>query len=368
MPTARARARRACPALRCAVAALGLVMATVPAPVRGQAGGVEVVAYTPDRVVLGGQPYVIVRGILANRGPVVAADIQVTLRLRRGPGGELLAPPGNGLSWLGPLAPGQEGLFSAVVRYCCPEDVGEYELTLGWRGGATAPYRGLVATPQAMRDSPAGPRLFGTVENAGGRAVDASTVRVYAGFWSGAQLVDARAVLVPAVFDDGPGGMALGRGQSLPWSTTVPDRAYDRVEMWAASEPYPEGAYPVPLGASDVRVRPAALGVIVTGRVRNCGTRDVADVYALLVARDEAGAPLQFEGVFLPGVDLPAGGAREVVVPWPGAEPTVLPAAVALEVFALVDQPDPPPESPCRAPVSLFLPAAWRDAASAGRH
>jgi hypothetical protein len=332
-------------------------------PAGAQGGGVEVVAQTPGRAQLGGQTYVVVRGLLANRGPVTAADIEVTLRLRRSPGGEQLAPPGIGLSWLDPLLPGETSPFAVLVRYCCPDDVGAHDLSLGWRGGATAPYRGLRASAQALRETPAGPRLFGSAVNGGEGFVEASTVRVYAGFWSGADLVDARAVLVPAVFDDGPGGMALGPGQSLPWSTTIPTGAYDRVELWARSEPYPAGVFPVPLGVTETAVRPAPDGVTVVGRVRNCGLEAAPDLYALLVARDATGAPLQFLGQPLTGVDLAPGAARAVALSWPGAVAASRPATVTLEAFALAQQLERPAAYPCRELARRFLPLAWPGAA-----
>src|SRR5262245_30879880 len=60
---------------------------------RVQSGGMEVLSYTPGRIELGGSPFVIVRGVLRNDTGVVATDVQITLRIRRSPGGELLAEP-----------------------------------------------------------------------------------------------------------------------------------------------------------------------------------------------------------------------------------------------------------------------------------
>ncbi len=322
------------------------------------AAGVVVQTFTPDRIVLGEAPYVIVRGLLVNRSSVPAQDIRVTLRLRDAPGGEILAGPAYGLSWLGTLSPDEAGPFSVAVRFCCPEDVGAYDLEVSWRGASEERYRGLVGEPQQVRDLAGLPRLYGELANVGGAFTDASTTHVYVGFWDGPRLVDARAAVLPVFYEDGPGGMAHPPGFRMPWSTTLPEKPYDRVEVWPVAERFPAGEYPVPLGVRDVEVWPAEVGVVVTGQVYNCGAAPATAMVLMVIAYDWSGQLLQFEraSLALTGA-LQPGAAGTIEVTWPGASPAVATGRVALVAFALDAQPERPLAVPCDGTVArVYLP------------
>lgn len=341
--------------------AFGLTLGTA-AGTRAEAAGVTVLTYTPDRIVLGEAPYVIVRGLLVNRSGIPAQDIRVSMRLRQSPAGEILAGPGYGLSWLGTLSPGEAGPFSVAVRFCCPEDVGAYDFDVSWRGATQERYRDLVGEPHAVHVLAGLPRLYGELVNTGSAFTDASSTRVYVGFWDGSRLVDARAAVLPVFYEDGPGGAAHPPGFRMPWSTTLPEKPYDRVEVWPVADRYPAGWYPVPLGVRDVAVLPAEAGVVVTGEVYNCGTAPASDLLVMVIARDAERQVLQFDRAALTVPEtLPPGAAGTIEVTWPGANSEVATSSVSLVALALDAQQERPVAVPCDGTAGrLFLPRTDR--------
>lgn len=338
-------------------AVLAPVLALAP-PTPARADGLSVIQYTPSIIEFGGQPSVLVRGLIRNDSAVAAADIHVTMHIRRSPGGEELAPPGYGKSWLGTLSPGETGPFQTLVHFCCPEEIGHYEFEVDWRGSSVERYRDVAARAGITRTVAGSKFLFGELLNTGTGFTDASTTRVYVGFFHGERFVDGRSALVPVFFDDGDGGMGQPPGFRLPWSTSLPDLPYDRIELWPAVEAFPAGGYPVPLGVHDVTVASAARGVTVSGMLHHCGTQPVENLVLLVVARDDEGQLLQFDKAYLAASSpiLP-GAAGGVSVEWRSAGPEVLGSRVELSAFSLEQQPERPSGEPCGGPrARLFLP------------
>jgi hypothetical protein len=320
---------------------------------------VTVVQYTPGTIILGGSPYVIVRGLVANDSGVIAREVTVTLTLRRGPGGEVLSRPAVGLSWLSALSPGERGPFQVSVPFCCPEEVGHYEFAVSWRGASRPRYRELAASAAVTRTVQGRPVLFGDLTNVGDGYTDASTTRVFLAFWDEERFVDGRSAVLPLPFDDGPGGAGQGPGLAIPWSVGLPELAYDRFEIWPMAEAFPEGGYPLPLGMRAVTMAPQAAGVVLRGRLFSCATRPATAALVLAVARDGAGRPLAFDHAFL-DIDPPLapGLGGQVTLTWPEAPPEVAGAEVALLALGLDEQPERPEAALCADPrPRLWLPA-----------
>jgi hypothetical protein len=335
-------------------------MAARAASGRATAAGVEVTQFTPTATTFAGQPAVIVRGLVTNGSGVAATHIDVGLRVRRSAGGEPLLPPAYGKSWLDTLSPGQTGPFSIVLRTCCPEEIGDYEFDVSWQGASRESYRALAAEGQVQRTVDDVEFLYGELANTGDGYVDASSTRVYIGFWRGADFVDGRSAIVPVVPEDGEGGMGLAPGERLPWSTSLPELTYDRVELWPMAEPYPPDRYPVPLGTGRATVTAAERGVEVKALLTQCGTRPVENIVFLLEARDADGRLTQFDKAILTtSRPMRPGEEGEVTITWPTARPEVREGTLRLRAFAIEEQPDRPPARPCGGPRAvLYLPAA----------
>jgi hypothetical protein len=327
-------------------------------PTPARADGLSVIQFTPSVLDFAGHPAVLVRGLIRNDTGVAAGDIQVAMHLRRSPGGEELVPPGFGKSWLGTLSPGETGPFQTLVHFCCPEEIGHYEFEVEWRGTSVERYRAVEAQAGITRTVDGLNILYGELINTGTGFTDASTTRVYIGFFQGDRFVDGRSALVPVFFEDGEGGVGQPPGFRLPWSTSLPDLPYDRIELWPAVEAFPPGDYPVPLGIRDTAIEPAARGITVSGTLRNCGTQPVEDVVLLVVARDSAGQLLQFDKVYLSATTpiLPGSEGR-VSVGWTTARPELLDSQVTMSAFSLQQQAERPADQPCGGPrASVYLP------------
>jgi hypothetical protein len=346
---------------------IGLVLALLllddPRSVLAQGPRVEVLSYTPRLGILGGQPYVFVRGMLQNRGPGVAHDIQIALQVF---GSDPVTPigVGGGVSWLDSLDAGESGPFSLAIRHCCPEDFLEYAFAIDVGRAGRRPYRQLSFEQVTRWDADAPPRLTGWIRNRGDAFLNAPSVDIYASFWSGEEMVALETARLPILYSlEGPTGQSLPPGAAYPWSMQLPEADFDRYELWHNGDPYPEGSFPVPLGYLPDRQRREGSDIVLEGSLRHCGREAVTVALLMLVGRDGQGRVLDFKLLqLITDEAIPPGSLGRLVARWPDAPADLDPAEVTLLPLALDVQDQRPASFPCAPPVAgVYLPMLARD-------
>ncbi len=347
-----------------ALLGVGLGIATIASPglplaANPTAPHVVIASYTPGRLVLGERRYVIVRGILQNHGPGPATDFQMTFTARREPGGEVLGE-GGGVSWLDALDAGESGPFTAVVPYCCPEDIGAYDLTLSAAPAPADRYRALEVTGQVRREAGGLPWIYGDLVNTGADFLDVSATDVYMGFWKGEDLVMLDTARMPVLHSLGdPTGQSHPPGWRYPWAVQVPDVPFDRTEVWFNAAAFPPEVFPVPLGAQAVAAAREGADIQVRATIAHCGLAPAENLVVMVVARDAEDRVVEF-GLAQPRLAAPIrpGDRVPIHLTWPGARAEIEPQRLSLWPLALESQNQRPSAIPCPPllPVGL-LPA-----------
>lgn len=321
---------------------------------------VVVQSYTPSVLDLGGRRYVLVQGMLINRGPGPAQEIHVSLTARRSPGGEILGE-GGGMSWLDVLNGGESGPFSVAVPHCCPEDIGAYDFTVNVEPAPADRYLDLAVTGMVEREVNGGPWIYGDLVNTGDAFLNATATDVYMGFWKGEDLVKLETARTPILHSlEGPTGQSQPPGWRYPWAIQVPALAFDRTQVWAYAERYPPNIYPVPLGAQGVVAARDGADIRVAATVMSCGTERTEGMLIMVVARDAEDRVLEF-GLAQPPLASPLapGDRRPVSLVWPNARAEIDPAGVTLWPLSLDTQGERPGAIPCLPLVpGSFLPLA----------
>ncbi|HQZ69909.1 MAG TPA: hypothetical protein PK826_01110 [Anaerolineae bacterium] len=332
--------------------AFGVAMA---APAQG---GLEVTAYTPSRLELGGNVYILVRGMLRNGGSFGLGQVTVDLMLW---GADPAVPLGHGIgqAFLERLAPGEESPFSVAVRHCCPDDARRYAFTLSGPEQRERPYRSLEVRAVSSRQGTRGPERTGELFNAGNLSVNAPSLDLYAAYWRGSDLIDLRTANLPVLWSlGGPVGQALPPGLAYPFAVAEPAEPFDRVAYFINGSPYPVGLYPVPLGLGGLDGRPDGTDLVWRGLLTNCGLAAVDGAIIILDWRED-GKVRGFARWDLDlGSALPPGGGRWVSLRLSDGPPALLePGAATFLPLALAVQEQPPPAYVCAiAPQRLSLP------------
>jgi hypothetical protein len=344
---------------------LALALASPAGPARMSlaspaAPQVVVERYTPSVLDLGGRRYVMVQGMLINRGPGPAQDIHVSLVARRSPGGEILGE-GGGMSWLDVLNGGESGPFSVAVPHCCPEDIGAYDFTVTVQPAPADRYLDLAVTGMVEREVNGGRWIYGDLVNTGDAFLNATATDVYMGFWDGEDLVKLDTARMPILHSlEGPTGQSHPPGWRYPWAMQVPTVKFDRTEVWTYAERYPPDVYPVPLGAQGVVAARDGADIRVTATVTSCGTERVGGLLIMVVARDAEDRVVEF-GLAQPALASPLapGDRRPVSLVWPNIRAEIDPAGVTLWPLALDTQGERPGAIPCLPLMPAnFLPMA----------
>jgi len=327
------------------------LLAAPPTAAQPSAPTVVVERFKVYEIDWAGQRRLWILGMVENQGPQPAARVQVDLKARRTPGGEVLAH-GAGQSWLPVLDPGESGPFSVAVFYCCEQDVGEFDFSVDAVAAPARRYRDLAIEGIVTRPFMGAPWLYGELANAGETYLTAPATKVFVGFWQGADLAALDTARMPIFFGvEGAGSQAHPPGLRYPWAVRLPDVPYDRYQVWAYAEPYPGDLYPVPLGAADVAAERVGDDVTVRASVRHCGREPVASLVTMVVARDAEGRVVEFGRAALDlSAPLVPGAHALIAVAWPAAPPDVDPARVSLTPLALAAQAVRPVDPLCRPP------------------
>lgn len=252
-------------------------------------GGLVVTGYWPARLQLGGNDYVLVRGMLENRGAFGVGLVTVGLKVY---GVDEMTPlaEGSGQAFLDRLAPGERSPFTVAVRHCCPEDLQRYAFSLEGPEQRAAPYRELAVRLELRRTGPRGPERSAELVNLGRRPVNAPSLDVYAAYWQGDNLLDLRTANLPVLWNlVGPTGQALAPGMVYPLVVAEPEQPFDRVEYFINGTPYPAGQYPVPLGARAERLWWDGDDLLWRVLLQNCGSAPVGSAVLILDWRDAQG-------------------------------------------------------------------------------
>lgn len=315
---------------------------------RPQAPRIEVVSFTPAEIVLGGRRTVMVRGLVANRGPGPAREIHVSLTARRAPGGEIIGT-GSGMSWLGAMDEGEVGAFTAGLAICCLPDIGDYSFST-WAEPAVAPrYRDLDVDGLVRREVGAEHRIYGWLTNTGPAFLNASSLRVDAGFWKGDELIALHTARLPVQYSlDGSTGQSLPPAAAYPWAITFQDPTFDRYQVWVYAESFGADEFPIPLAADHVVAARAGDDVVVRGTVRNCGVATARAAVLVVVARDAEQQLLEFGRATL-GLESPLapGDRQPFALTWPAVGAVVETARVSAQAYAVETQAVRPREAPC---------------------
>ena len=314
---------------------------------------VAVVNFTPEDRDLSG-PLFFVRGLLTNHGAGPVQDVQVHLVIRDAPGGRTLAE-GNGFGLLGVMGAGETGPFTAGMRFCCARDVGAYEWTVYSKDAPADRYRSFavehVVTRTVASEHGPDPVIMGDLVNTGDAYMNLSDTRLDIAFWSGDRMVELNPVRFPLVFTFGGVGQSHPPGFRYPWALSLPAKAYDRVEFWPQSTPFPAGSYPVPIGVRGAQATLDGSDIVVTAQLFNCGQVPAEDIVVVLDGRDEDDRPLAFaagqlalNGPLQPGYEGP------ITVRWSNPSAPVDPARVRMVAMAQTTQSQRPDVVPARWP------------------
>ncbi len=299
-------------------------------------------------------------GLVVNNGPGLAGKTTVIVSALA-PGGAELGR-GQGSSWLGVLAPGEEGPFSAATSlFDCEAEIAETAFLIEAAAADRDRYRPLEPRRVFLRQTEAGNRLYGEIVNTGAQSLNAGDVgsRVYVGFFLGEDVVELAAAKLPVVNIAGRVGQAHAPGYGLPWFVVPPPESYDRWRVWAIGTPFPEGVYPIPLGTRDLTVDALDDGVRLTAELYSCGVAAAEDIVAVAVSRAPDGGVARF-GLFdvKNEAALAPAEAIQVSFDWLGLGPGVRTDMVELHPFALQSQGSPSGLVPCsRLAASIAL--AW---------
>lgn len=347
------------PILPLAAALLGWQLAGEAALAAADQSGLEVLSYTPSAMELGGNTYVMVRGMLRNGGSFGVGTVTVSLTLW----GDDPASPlglGSGQGFLDRLAPGEEGPFTVAVRHCCLEDARRFDFALSAPEQRERPYRALETRHVASRQGRQGPERTGELFNAGDLSVNAPSLDLYAAYWRGADLVALHAANLPVLWSlGGAVGQALPPGLAYPFVLAEPAEPFDRVAYFVNGTPYPAGSYPVPLGWGGLDGRQDGADLVWRGILRNCGREPTN---AAIVILDWRAAERQVRGFARwdldLGLPLAPGAGRWIALRLGDAPPALLePGAVSFLPLALAVQDQAPPAYLCSvSPWRLTLP------------
>lgn len=330
------------------------------APLRA-AENLVVTGHWPSRLQLGGNDYVLVRGMMENRGAFGVGPVTVVLEAW---GADPAAPLGRGSGqvFLDRVAPGERSPFTVAVRHCCPEDILRYDFVLDGPEQRAAPYRDLAVRRELRRRGANGPERTAELANLGDRVVNAPSLDVYAAYWQGENLIDLRTANLPVLWSlSGPTGQSLPPGMAYPLVVAEPDQPFDRVAYFVNGTPYPAGLYPVPLGATVQRLSWDGADLLWQVLLSNCGVAPTEALVLILDWRDAEGLVRGFArwDLELPA-PLPPGAGRWVQLRLSGAPAALLgPGERRLLPLALAVQERPPPSYHCEPRTwRVWLPAA----------
>jgi hypothetical protein len=336
----------------------GLAASVGPVTAAPDQSGLEVIAYTPSRLELGGRNYVMVRGMLRNSGAFGVGQVTVDLVLW----GDDPSTPlghGSGQGFLDRLAPGEESPFTVAVQHCCPEDARRYAFTLSGPEQRERPYRSLDVRAVSSRQGQHGPERTGELHNAGDRSVNAPSLDLYAAYWRGGDLIALRTANLPVLWSlDGPVGQALPPGLAYPFAVAEPDEPFDRVDYYINGTPYPVDQHPVPLGLGGLQGRQDGVDLVWRGLLYNCGLAAVDAAIVILDWRVD-GKVRGFARWDLDlGQSLAPGASRWVSLRLSDGPAALLaPGAATFLPLALAVQDRPPPAPVCAiVPRRLVLP------------
>jgi len=331
-----------------------------PLPSTAAEPSLEVVTYTvADREI--GRLRIYVEGVVVNRGPGPATGLQMRMTSRSRSGDVLDVSPGT--VWIDDLAEGATSPFSVSPPFCCAADIDRVAFALEASAAPGSPYDALAVEGVFTRDVSGAPFVFGELANLGDHYVSAAEQRLYVGFFAGERLLGIRAASMPINYGAGYPGRAFPPGYRLPWSSGVPDEAYDRLETWVRVISFPPGVYAAPLGLRLESVVRDANGVLMTGLLYNCGTVPVVYAEFVVVGRDAAGRIAQFAWTGIEGGVLQPGDSGRVQIRWRTARSEIDLSRVSVDAFSVELQVARPPELPCGALARrAYLPSAARAA------
>lgn len=347
------------PMLLLAVALLAGSPAVPPATAAPAQSGLEVLGYTPSTVELGGNTYVMVRGMLRNRGAFGVGQVTVNLTLW----GEDPTSPlglGSGQGFLDRLAPGEESPFTVAVRHCCLEDARRYAFVLSAPERREHPYRALEVRHVTSRQGRQGPERTGELVNAGDLSVNAPSLDLYAAYWRGEDLIALHTANLPVLWSlGGDVGQALPPGLAYPFVIAEPVEPFDRVAYFINGTTYPLGSFPVPLGWGGLEGRRDGTDIVWRGVLRNCGLEATAAAILILDWRTADGSVRGFARWDLDLGTVLAPGAGRWIALRLGDAPTALleTGSVAFLPLALAVQDQAPSVYLCSVPLRrLALP------------